>query len=89
MIRARVDLSQRDQQAFIVRFAKKLRARMDAQDLSADELAARLAHVGVKATTASVNKWLRAQSLPRLQDLEALGDVLQYADYRSLLPPPL
>jgi hypothetical protein len=74
---------------FEVRFAVRLRAVLDEQEMDAVDLADRLQRAGVEVTSEAVKKWLRAERLPHPSDAETIGRILGLKDYRKLWPPPM
>lgn len=71
------------------RFALHLRSVMDRKKWSVKELAERLQHAGMSIDTRAIDTWLRGEAMPKAKDLETVGTVCGFKDYRYLLPPPL
>jgi transcriptional regulator with XRE-family HTH domain len=67
---------------FNLRFAKHLRALMDKRKVSVADLAATIGR-GDEV----VYQYLRGQTLPSVEVLEAIGTALALPDYRKVLPP--
>lgn len=74
-------LSAADRRTFKGRFAIRLAELMDARGLSATSLAAL-----IDVDEPAIRKWLRADGLPELKQIEPLGKALGLKDYREVLP---
>lgn len=82
-------LSKAEQRTIYGRFAVQLRALMEERGWDHKQLAERLKG---KAEEAAVRKWLRAEGMPDIERLMALGKALDtpdhpFPDYRLALPP--
>lgn len=70
------------------RFAAHLRDLMDDKGWDVADLHYRLMHSGVDVGKPAIHRWLRGQSMPRAEDLEAIGMAFGLRDPRFILPPP-
>jgi transcriptional regulator with XRE-family HTH domain len=83
MARPRVELDEKSAD-FHVRFAIKLRGLMAKKGWASSDLAER-----ISVSNHAVDFWLRAEALPRLENLEEIAEAFGLSDYRKLLPEPL
>src|SRR5262245_43714938 len=75
---------------FSIRFASVLYDLMACRGWSAGRLAKLITEAGLKVNERAVYAWLRGERLPRLKDIETVGNALGFHDdYRLLLPAPL
>lgn len=84
--RKQIDPSSTD---FNDRFALHLRAVMERKKWSSSDLVARLQAAGMSIDTRAVDTWLRGDAMPKAKDLETVGQICGFRDYRFVLPPPI
>ena len=72
---------------FRIRFAIRLRALVDEQDIGPTEFAERLQAAGLHVSLFTVKKWLNGSRIPSMSHAQPIGDALKLKDYRLVLPP--
>lgn len=72
------------------RFALRLRELLEERNWQNKDLADRLQASGLEVSDSLVDKWLRAERVPQIDEYEQLAEILiGTTDYRMLLPSPV
>lgn len=85
--RARKELDPKSKD-FGVRFGIHLRELLDKRKLGAADLLELVQDEGLDVSPSTIKKWVAGERLPRVEDLQIIGLVLNLRDYRHSLPPP-